>query len=65
MAEVVVDVYCLEGGSTVHGEVPDFEGEEVPGEDVAAVAGEADVADGGDDFGEEGFGGGVFFYFEF
>ena len=42
---MVVDVYCLEGGAAVHGEVPDFEGEEVAGEDVSAVAGEADVAD--------------------
>ena len=46
MAEMIVDVYCLEGCSSVHGEIPYFEGEEVAGEDVATVSGETNIAYG-------------------
>ena len=49
----------------LHVDVPDLDGEVVAGEDVAAIVGEADVGNGGDDFGEEGAGGWVFFLFEF
>ena len=63
-AEVLVDGDGFYG-LAFHVDVPDFDGEVVAGEDVAAVVGEADVGDGGDDFGEEGAGGGVFFLFEF
>jgi hypothetical protein len=65
MAEMIVDVYCLERCSSVHGEIPYFEGEEVAGEDVATVSGETDIAYGGNDFGKEGFGDGIFFDFEY
>ena len=50
--EVLVDrdrLYRL----LLHVDVPDLDGQVVAGEDVAAVGGEADVGDGGDDFGKE------------
>ena len=52
-------------GLALHVDVPDFDGQVVAGEDVAAVVGEADVGDGGDDFAEEGAGGGVLFLLKF
>lgn len=51
-AEVFVDgdgFYRL----TLHVDIPDFDGKIVTGEDVATVMGEANIGDGGDDFGEE------------
>ena len=52
-------------GLAFHIHVPDFDGQVVAGEDVAAIVGEANVGDGGDDFAEEAARGGVFFLFEF
>lgn len=47
-----------------HIDVPQFQGEVVPGEDVPATGTEFDVIDGGEDFREEGLLFGVFFFFE-
>ena len=46
-------------GLALHVEVPDFGGQVVPGEQVAAAVAELDVRHGGDDLGEEGAGAGV------
>lgn len=51
-------------GLLFHVDVPDFDGEIVAGEDVAAIIGEADIGDGGYDFGEEGARLRVFFLLE-
>lgn len=40
-------------GLPLHVDIPDLDRQVVPGEDVAAVMGEADVGDGGYDFREE------------
>ena len=61
---MLVDRNCLDR-LALHIHVPDLDGEVVAGENVTTVVGEAHVGDGGDDFGEEGAGGGVFFLFEF
>lgn len=50
---------------SLHVDVPDLDGKIVAGENVTTVMGKANVGDGGDDFGEEGAGGGVFFLLEF
>lgn len=40
-------------GLPLHVHVPDFDGQVVTGQDVAAIVAEADIGDGGDDLGEE------------
>lgn len=40
-------------GLTLHVDIPDFDSKVVTGEDVSTVMGEANIGDGGDDFGEE------------
>jgi hypothetical protein len=61
---VFVDWDCLYG-LPLHVHIPDLDGEVVARENVAAIVGEANVGDRGDDFGEERAGGGIFFLFEF
>ena len=41
-------------GPGLHVEVPDFDGQVVPGHHVASAVAELDVRDGRDDLGEEG-----------
>jgi len=49
----------------VHVDIPDLDSQVVARQDVPAIVGEADVRDGGDDFREEGSGGGVLLLFKF
>lgn len=62
--KMFVDGYCLHRLS-LHVDIPDLDGEVVAGEDVTTIVGEADIGDGGDDFGKEGAGGGVLLLFKF
>lgn len=51
-------------GLALHIDVPDLDGQVVAREDVAPVVGEANVGDGGNDFGKEGTGGWIFLLLE-
>ena len=63
-SEVLVNIYCLHW-LPFHVHVPDLDSEVVTREDVAAIVREADVRDGGDDFGKERSGLWVFLLLEF
>lgn len=62
-SQVFVDGDGLDGLS-LHVDIPDLDRQVIPRHDVSAVVGESDVGDGGDDFGKEGAGGGIFFLLE-
>lgn len=62
-SEMFVDRDCLDR-LPFHIDIPDLHGQIVTRQDVAAVMGETDIGDGGDDFGKEGTGRGIFFLFK-
>lgn len=57
-SQVLVDWNDLDGLS-LHVDIPDLYRQVIAGNDVTAIVGEADVGDGGDDFGKERAGGRV------
>lgn len=63
LLEVLVDVDLLDRLLLVP-YIPDLQSQVISGEDVLTVLGEFDIGDGGDDFGEEGFGTRVFLFLE-
>ena len=58
--QMIVDVDRLDR-PRLHVDVPDSQREVIPGKNISTILGEFDVRDGGDDFGEEGLVGRIFF----